>query len=50
MSDRDHDKWVALIKGVKGVLGDHIDHQQNQIDAADDGHGAKATHSGGEEL
>ena len=46
MSDWDKDKWVALIKGVKCVLRDHVDHKEDQVNATDDGHDAEASERG----
>jgi hypothetical protein len=42
MGDGDEDKWIALIEGVKGVLGDHVDNEKDEVNAADDSHNAKA--------
>ena len=46
MSDRDDDKRILLIKGIEGVLGDHIGHKEQEIDAADDCHRAEAADGG----
>ena len=42
MSDRDDNEWILLIKGIEGVLGNHVDHKEQEIDAADDCHRAEA--------
>ena len=42
MSNRDHNKWILLIKSIEGVLGNHIGDQEQEIDAADDRHRAEA--------
>jgi hypothetical protein len=41
MGDGNEDKWIALIKGVEGVLCDHVDNKEDQVNAADDSHDAK---------
>ena len=41
MSNRDEDKWIALIEGVKNMLSNHVDNQEHQVDSADNCHDSK---------
>jgi hypothetical protein len=43
MGDGDEDKWIALIKGIEGVLGNHVDNEEDQVNATENGHDAKAS-------
>ena len=43
VGDRDKDEWILFIEGIEGVLGDHVDHKKEKVDATDDCHCAEAT-------
>lgn len=46
MSDRDDDEGIALLEGVKTIFCRHVDDEQEEVDAADNCHGAKAAERG----
>ena len=43
VGEGDKDKWVALIEGVKGIVGDHIDNKEDEVNATDNCHDAEAS-------
>ena len=34
---------IALIEGVEGIFGDHVDHKEDEVNATENGHNAKAS-------